>query len=86
MKQERANEAYDKILEKEAKSPEPKSNLRRYDNPTVKAANANLSPPTTPSRGAVRETMPPPSPPRRMDDFRPTAPGHSPGVGNSLQN
>ncbi|KAL3722162.1 hypothetical protein ACJRO7_034515 [Eucalyptus globulus] len=31
-------------------------------------------------------TPPPPSPLHSLDDFRPTAPGHSPGVGHSLQN
>ncbi|KAL8151937.1 hypothetical protein V2J09_021745 [Rumex salicifolius] len=28
----------------------------------------------------------PPSMPRRLDDYRPTAPGRSPGVGHSIQN
>ncbi|KAL5752916.1 hypothetical protein ACOSP7_023101 [Xanthoceras sorbifolium] len=47
--------------------------------------NDNLmSPPAAPSV-AVGESLPPP-PPRHADDFRPTAPGHSPGVGHSLQN
>ncbi|KAJ9564537.1 hypothetical protein OSB04_000503 [Centaurea solstitialis] len=29
---------------------------------------------------------PPPPSPRGAEDFRPTAPGHSPGVGHSVQN
>ncbi|KAK4584566.1 hypothetical protein RGQ29_022331 [Quercus rubra] len=31
-------------------------------------------------------TSPPPPPNRDVDDFRPTSPGHSPGVGHSIQN
>ncbi|GJT29234.1 hypothetical protein Tco_0909509 [Tanacetum coccineum] len=27
-----------------------------------------------------------PPPPRGVEDFRPTAPGHSPGAGHSIQN
>ncbi|KAK4393315.1 hypothetical protein Sango_1802300 [Sesamum angolense] len=29
-------------------------------------------------------TPPPPPPPGHADDFRPTTPGHSPGIGHSL--
>ncbi|KAG7027066.1 Precursor of CEP3, partial [Cucurbita argyrosperma subsp. argyrosperma] len=41
--------------------------------------------------GAVSTPSPPTtaagsSPGRKMDDFRPTTPGHSPGVGHSIQN
>ncbi|GFY93822.1 hypothetical protein Acr_09g0002680 [Actinidia rufa] len=38
--------------------------------------------PTAPSQ-SVNE--PPPLPPAHVDNFRPTAPGHSPGVGHFLQ-
>ncbi|KAF7809815.1 precursor of CEP3-like [Senna tora] len=37
----------------------------------------NTSPPTPPSAAA---------PGHNVDDFRPTAPGHSPGVGHSVHN
>ncbi|CAK9166462.1 unnamed protein product [Ilex paraguariensis] len=40
-----------------------------------------------PASPAVAGSPPPsPPPPGHVDDFRPTAPGHSPGVGHSLQN
>ena len=38
----------------------------------------NPNPPTAAAVGS--------SPGRKMDDFRPTTPGHSPGVGHSIQN
>ncbi|KAG8641249.1 hypothetical protein MANES_13G126600v8 [Manihot esculenta] len=34
----------------------------------------------------VGEPQSSPPPPAHVDDFRPTAPGHSPGVGHSIQN
>ncbi|XVE82767.1 hypothetical protein DITRI_Ditri16bG0032200 [Diplodiscus trichospermus] len=50
-----------------------------------KAAVANTqSPPSTPPSVVIGETQA--LPPKKVDDFRPTAPGHSPGVGHSLQN
>ncbi|XVF59453.1 hypothetical protein PTKIN_Ptkin07bG0277300 [Pterospermum kingtungense] len=50
-----------------------------------KAAVANTqSPPSPPSVVIGGATQAPP--PKNADDFRPTAPGHSPGVGHSLQN
>ncbi|XVE82769.1 hypothetical protein DITRI_Ditri16bG0032400 [Diplodiscus trichospermus] len=50
-----------------------------------KAAVANTqSPPSTPPSVVIGETQAPP--PKNVGDFRPTAPGHSPGVGHSLQN
>ncbi|GFY86504.1 hypothetical protein Acr_05g0001430 [Actinidia rufa] len=39
--------------------------------------------PTPPSQSADGTRPPPPA---HVDDFRPTAPGHSPGVGHSIQN
>ncbi|KAK3412169.1 hypothetical protein EUGRSUZ_I00950 [Eucalyptus grandis] len=48
--------------------------------------DASSSPPPSPPTAMVGATTPPPSPGRSLDDFRPTAPGHSPGVGHSLQN
>ncbi|KAL2348406.1 hypothetical protein Fmac_002406 [Flemingia macrophylla] len=41
---------------------------------TTNVAVADVSPPPPPSAG------------RDVDNFRPTAPGHSPGVGHSLHN
>ena len=42
----------------------------------------SVSPPTLPT---VNVSQPPPTN-RGVDDFRPTTPGHSPGVGHSIQN
>ncbi|KAJ4714909.1 Precursor of CEP3 [Melia azedarach] len=89
LKLERANElpklqTYKKIAEKEPENiSEQKNNLHGDKYPTVSASNADLSPPTAPSVG-VGESVPPP--PKNAENFRPTAPGHSPGVGHSLQN
>ncbi|KAI3699589.1 hypothetical protein L2E82_44009 [Cichorium intybus] len=44
---------------------------------------------TTNANEALQTTPPPtpsPPPPHRAEDFRPTAPGHSPGAGHSIQN
>ena len=46
--------------------------------------NANKSLPTAPPTPAVAESQTSPS--GHVHDFRPTTPGHSPGVGHSLQN
>lgn len=89
MKLERANafpklQSYRKILNKEVNNIyDLESKSHGDEHPTVKVAKDILSPPTAPSDG-VGESMPPP--PKHADDFRPTAPGHSPGVGHSLQN
>ncbi|WRX09982.1 hypothetical protein QQP08_002469 [Theobroma cacao] len=53
------------------------------DGVNVKAADASTrSPPSPPSVVVGASQAPPPKP---VDDFRPTAPGHSPGVGHSIQ-
>ncbi|XVE87151.1 hypothetical protein DITRI_Ditri18aG0093400 [Diplodiscus trichospermus] len=49
-----------------------------------KAAVTNMQSPPSPRAVVVVATQAPP--PKNADDFRPTAPGHSPGVGHSLQN
>ena len=49
-----------------------------------KAAVANMQSPPSPPSVVIGTTQAPP--PKKVDDFRPTAPGHSPGVGHSLQN
>ncbi|TXG48728.1 hypothetical protein EZV62_024603 [Acer yangbiense] len=78
------------ILEKETRNinnAKQNNNLHGEEFPTVRVTeNANLmSPPAAPSVAVGDQSLPPP-PPRHIDDFRPTAPGHSPGVGHSLQN
>lgn len=47
-----------------------------------------VSPPTsvTPPQTGVAGAAQPPPPAHGIDDFRPTAPGHSPGVGHSTHN
>ncbi|CAK9167138.1 unnamed protein product [Ilex paraguariensis] len=83
-----------KISEKETrKTAEHSTNL--HGDTTNKAAyvhgadvpvapmTAERPPPMPPSQ-AVDVSRPPP-PPGHVDDFRPTVPGHSPGVGHSLQ-
>ncbi|EEF39989.1 conserved hypothetical protein [Ricinus communis] len=51
---------------------------------------ANKMSPAAPvaAAGGIGEAESPPPPPAsgHVDDFRPTAPGHSPGVGHSIQN
>ncbi|CAK7337644.1 unnamed protein product [Dovyalis caffra] len=73
-----------KFLQKEArKLVENTTKLHVNDN-LDKPVNATKVSPPAPSTPAFGE--PHPSPPGHVDDFRPTAPGHSPGVGHSLQN
>jgi len=47
-----------------------------------------MTPPNVVINGATGEpSPPPPSPPGRdISDFRPTTPGHSPGIGHSIHN
>lgn len=45
----------------------------------------NMSPPNVVVNGATGEPSPPP-PAYDVTDFRPTAPGHSPGIGHSVHN
>ncbi|XAR73974.1 hypothetical protein NMG60_11008116 [Bertholletia excelsa] len=65
-------------------------NSRLLGEITNKTENVNESVPTTPvaqvvpnSGGDVSQQPPPPG---HVDDFRPTAPGHSPGIGHSTKN
>ncbi|RHN42251.1 putative encoded peptide [Medicago truncatula] len=47
----------------------------------------NMTPPNMVVNGATGESSPPPPPPGRdISDFRPTTPGHSPGIGHSIHN
>ncbi|KAG2719843.1 hypothetical protein I3760_02G009800 [Carya illinoinensis] len=43
-------------------------------------------PPPPPPAERVFSSQPPPPPGHGIVDFRPTTPGHSPGVGHSIQN
>ncbi|KAK9990594.1 hypothetical protein SO802_025579 [Lithocarpus litseifolius] len=52
------------------------------DDKSIEEINS-VSPPTLPT---VSVSQPPPPPNRVVDDFRPTTPGHSIGVGHSIQN
>lgn len=47
---------------------------------------AQIPPTQSQTKSTVESQMQPPSPPHGADDFRPTAPGHSPGVGHAIQN
>ncbi|GAU39823.1 hypothetical protein TSUD_154530 [Trifolium subterraneum] len=47
----------------------------------------SMSPPSVVVSGATGVTSPPPpTPGRDVSDFRPTTPGHSPGIGHSIHN
>ncbi|CAI8609254.1 unnamed protein product [Vicia faba] len=46
----------------------------------------NISPPNVVVNGATGEPSLPPPPVHDVNDFRPTAPGHSPGIGHSIHN
>ncbi|PNX96951.1 hypothetical protein L195_g020169 [Trifolium pratense] len=46
----------------------------------------SMSPPSVVVNGATGEPSPPPTPGRGVSDFRPTTPGHSPGIGHSIHN
>ncbi|KAK2657438.1 hypothetical protein Ddye_010490 [Dipteronia dyeriana] len=79
------------ILEKETRNinnAKQNNNLHGEEFPKVRVTpNANLmSPPAAPSVAAGDQSLPPPPRPRNTDDFKPTAPGHSPGIGHSVQN
>ncbi|XP_021275344.1 precursor of CEP5 [Herrania umbratica] len=50
----------------------------------INAADASTQSPPSPPNVVVGASQAPP--PKPVDDFRPTAPGHSPGVGHSIQN
>lgn len=84
LKLERQNESqklqiYNETLEIETrKLVEQKGNLLVDENSAVTVANATVSP------SADGLSAPPPS--KHADDFRPTAPGRSPGVGHAIQN
>lgn len=76
---------YKKFLAKEAAmAVEGRSSLHAA---VIEASDADVqSPPDAPlAPGAVAGASQA-LPPRHADDFRPTSPGHSPGIGHSLRN
>ncbi|XVF15582.1 hypothetical protein REPUB_Repub09cG0166700 [Reevesia pubescens] len=76
-------QTYSRILEKETRTIlDHKINGVYIKNAAVANTQSPPSPPT-PS-GVIGATQAPP--PKNEDDFRPTTPGHSPGVGHSIQN
>ncbi|KAJ7944410.1 Precursor of CEP3 [Quillaja saponaria] len=67
------------------------TNTRKHDSDIITNATTatNVSSPAPPTHqvvGGAGASPPPPSPSHGIDDFRSTAPGHSPGVGHSIQN
>lgn len=78
------------------KSNEGKQNLMKHNvaskvHVSISISNAeiltNMTPPNVAVNGATGEPSPPPPPPGRdISDFRPTTPGHSPGIGHSIHN
>ncbi|KAL4644859.1 hypothetical protein ACB092_02G194200 [Castanea dentata] len=71
---------------KSNKSQTLQTQTKIYETETIKHDEeiTSESPPAAPT--TVNVSQPPPSPNRGVDDFRPTTPGHSPGVGHSIQN
>lgn len=64
---------------------DPKETGTNFNKLAVSNTQPLASPsPPTPTDVVVGATETPP--PKNANDFRPTAPGHSPGVGHSLQN
>ncbi|WCJ31100.1 Precursor of CEP3 [Euphorbia peplus] len=62
-------------------------NVHINNDPNGEELSSSISPPAPGSivGGGPAQTVPSP-PPGHVDDFRPTAPGHSPGVGHSVHN
>ncbi|CAK8562392.1 unnamed protein product [Lathyrus sativus] len=57
---------------------------------SISVSNAStlttMSPPNVVVNGATGEPSLPPPPAHDVNDFRPTAPGHSPGIGHFVHN
>ncbi|KAI8020194.1 Precursor of CEP3 [Camellia lanceoleosa] len=75
------NKETNKIAAKNNKFHGETTNTAPYTDESV--AMAPLLSPPPPSQGIDRAPLPPPT---HVNDFRPTAPGNSPGVGHSIQN
>ncbi|KAI3437372.1 uncharacterized protein J3R85_005352 [Psidium guajava] len=65
-----------KLLENEPRKAIAEQSKNLHGEILNKATNTDIS----------ATQLPPPPSDRSLDDFRPTDPGHSPGVGHSLQN
>ncbi|KAH7847558.1 hypothetical protein Vadar_027566 [Vaccinium darrowii] len=80
------------IFKKETKEEVVGKNINLHGERTDRTSNVNEHAPraqlppmsATPQNQTGNETQV--TPPGHVDDFRPTTPGHSPGVGHSLQN
>lgn len=75
-----------KFLEKEPRKTIAEQSKNLHGETSNEATNTNASSTLPPPSAMAAPTTQQPSPVRSLDDFRPTAPGHSPGVGHSLQN
>ncbi|KAJ9170721.1 hypothetical protein P3X46_018810 [Hevea brasiliensis] len=75
-------------FEREQKIFVDKHNVHGDNDSDVEVPTTFWSPPAPPVPAGEVVGMPglSPPPPGHVDDFRPTAPGHSPGVGHSIQN
>ncbi|XP_030538846.1 precursor of CEP5-like [Rhodamnia argentea] len=76
------------LLEKEPRKTITEQSKNLHGEILNKATNTDISAtqlPPPPSAMVVGTTLPP-TPDHSLDDFRPTDPGHSPGVGHPLQN
>lgn len=87
LKSEPKTHANRKVLGKETTNAGDGTSTYNCDLPVADEAatdnNNDVSPPTTTTAGIVESLS---SPPRNVDNFRPTTPGHSPGAGHSLHN
>ncbi|GMN26929.1 hypothetical protein TIFTF001_049328 [Ficus carica] len=70
------------------KSNEPHLNETKIVGNLINGDNEESFDIATPSDGETDapQALPPPPPGHETSDFRPTAPGHSPGVGHSVHN
>ncbi|GJW46324.1 precursor of CEP3-like protein [Tanacetum coccineum] len=58
-----------------------------YANEALLTKPMAQTPPTkSPANTIVESQLQSPPPPHGVEDFRPTAPGHSPGAGHTIQN
>ncbi|XP_058770554.1 precursor of CEP5-like [Vicia villosa] len=88
------NQGFESIEGRYLKSNEVNQSLMKHNETnnddiihvTISVSNTStLSPPNVVVNGATGEPSPP-SPAHDINDFRPTAPGHSPGIGHSVHN
>ncbi|KAK2410910.1 hypothetical protein P8452_71662 [Trifolium repens] len=95
------SQTFESIEGRYLKSNEVKQSLMKHNNAnnenvvhgSISISNAailtSMSPPSAVVNGATGEPSlpsPPTTPGRDVSDFRPTTPGHSPGIGHSIHN